>query len=51
MGLETYSTRQFLFATSLFLPIETLFLLDFVQKLRQVVSVNEPPFVDAENLA
>ena len=47
--LETYSTQQLLFATSLFLPIETLFLLDFVQKLRQVASASEPLFV-AENL-
>ena len=34
----------------LFLPIETLILLDVVWKLRQLVSENEPIFVDVENL-
>ena len=32
-------------ASIVFLPIETLFLLDFVQKLRQVASASEPLFV------
>ena len=43
-------TGQFLIATSFFLPIVTLFLLDFVSKLRQVASAKESVFVDAENL-
>ena len=36
--------------TSLFLTIETLFLLDFVLETRQVASANEPFFVDDEDL-
>ena len=49
--LGTFSTRQLLFssATFHFLPTDTLFLLDFAQKLRQASSVNEPIFVDVEN--
>ena len=47
--LGTFSTRQPLFATFYFLPKETLFLLDFAQKVRQAASVNEPIFVDVEN--
>ena len=43
------SSTSLFFATSYFLPIETLFLLDFAQKLRQAASVNEPIFVGVEN--
>ena len=43
------SSTSLFFATFYFLPTETLFLLDFAQKLRQAASVNEPIFVGVEN--